>query len=65
MEGKIYLSPTTCLTFHSLTQSINLHFKLSDVNSGQYYGIGLIMCQFPNVPHVYPIGPVYYCPNHF
>ena len=38
--------------------------KLSGGNKSQSYGIVFIIFQFIIFPHVYPIGPVYYCPRH-
>ena len=38
--------------------------KLANENIGHAQGIGIILCRFPNCSIIYPVGPVYYCPDH-
>ena len=38
--------------------------KLANGNTGHAQGIGSILCRFTNCSIIYPVGPVYYCPDH-
>ena len=38
--------------------------KLSNENMVHAQGIGIILYHFSHCSIIYPVGPVYYCPNH-
>ena len=38
--------------------------KQANVNTGHKQVIGNILCPFPNLPLIYPVVIVYFCPGH-
>ena len=63
-DGLANVSVTNCMSHFSIFVPTNAILKLANGNAGHAQGIGIILCLFPNCSVIYPVGPVYYCPDH-
>ena len=55
---------TNFMTHFSLFLPTNANVKLANGYTGNAYGIGIILCHFPNCSIIYLVRPVYYFPGH-
>ena len=55
---------TNCMSHFSMFVPTKSDVKLANGNKGHAQVIGIILCHFTNLPIIYPVVTVYYCPDH-
>ena len=63
-DGGANFAVTNCMSHFSMFVLTKATVKLDNGNTGHAQGIGIILCRFPNCSIIYPVGPVYYCPDY-
>ena len=55
---------TNCMPHFFMLVTTKSDVELDNGNMGHAQVIGIILCHFTNCPIIYPVVPVYYCPDH-
>ena len=63
-DGGANVAVTNCMSHFSMFVPTKATVKVANGNTGHAQVIGIILCLLPNCSIIYPVGPVYYFPDH-